>query len=248
MPDITIQSSRAVFAQDEHPILSVVIPVHNEEEILEEQTEKLVEYTQHLTAEAEILFVENGSTDKTLCVIKELQKEYDCIRLKKLKKADYSTAVIEGVKAAKGKYSIIMGIDYVDLEVLGRCLHALKNSDIVICSKNRGVDGRPIISRLTNKCYNILVRLFFGLKYSDIEGYHGYNNERIRPIISDIETKAHLCNLWVLVKARKAALQVEEVPLTVYERRQSKFMKLTSLPYLAAISLVECIKLKSRGY
>ncbi len=235
-------------AEDEHYTLSVIIPVHNEEKILEEQSLKLIEYAQKLVEKFEVLFIENGSTDKTPHMIEKLQKRFRFIRLIRLIDTDYSTAVIAGVKKAKGEYSIVTGIDYVDLKVLNHCLHALKDSDIVICSKNKGLDKRPILNRLANRCYNTLVRLFFGLEYSDIEGYHGYNTKKIQIIIADVKTKAHLYNLWVLVKARKAGLRVNEVPFVVYERRQSKFMKFTRLPYLVAISLIEFIKLKGRRY
>jgi len=246
--NIATLAGKEITVTDECPTLSVIIPVHNEEEILEKQTRKLIEYVQPLTEKFEVLLVENGSTDKTLHMIEKLQKRFSFIRLIKLKKADYSTAVIEGLKAAKGKYSIVMGIDYVDLEVLNRCLRALGDSDIVICSKNKGLDKRPFLNRLANRCYNALVRLFFGLKHSDIEGYHGYDTKKIQTIIADIRTRAHLCNLWVLLKAKKAGLRADEVPFVVYERRRSKFMKITRLPYLAAISLIEFIKLKCKGY
>jgi len=229
-------------------MLSVIIPVHNEEEILEQQTRKLIRYAKRLTKEFEVLFVENGSVDKTPHIIEKLQKHFHSVRLIRLEKADYSNAVIEGAKAAKDTYSIVMGIDYVDLTVLDRCLRALKDSDLVICSKNIGVDKRPFTSRLANKCYNALVKLFFGLKYSDVEGYYGYNTRKIQAIIGDVKTKAHLCNLWMLLKAKKAGLRIDEVPLIVYERRKSKFMKITHLPYLATISLLEFIKLKCKGY
>jgi len=229
-------------------MLSVIIPVHNEEEILEQQTRKLIKYAKRLAGEFEVLLVENGSVDGTLHVIEKLQKDFRLIRLIRLERADYSTAVIEGAKAAKGTYSIVMGIDYVDLTVLDRCLRALENSDLVICSKNIGIDKRPFMSRLANRCYNTLVKLFFGLKYSDVEGYYGYNTRKIQAIIGDVKTKAHLCNLWMLLKAKKAGLRIDEVPLIVYERRKSKFMKITHLPYLATISLLEFIKLKCKGY
>jgi glycosyltransferase involved in cell wall biosynthesis len=241
-------ASDEIIATDEYPTLSLIIPVHNEEEILEKQTRKLIEYTQQLTGKFEILFVENGSVDETLHIIEKFQECFSFIRSIRLGKADYSTAVIEGVKAAKGRYSIVVGIDYVDLGVLNRCLRALEDSDIVICSKNKGLDKRPFLNRLSNRCYNALVKLFFGLKHSDIEGYHGYNTKKIQNIIADVKTKAHLCNLWVLVKAKRAGLQVNEVPLVVYEQRSSKFMKFTNLPYLAAISLIEFIKLKCKRY
>lgn len=228
--------------------LTLVVPVHNEEQILEEQTKKLVQHMQNFREKFEILFVENGSTDNTPHVISKLQKQFDFIRLVRLQKADYSTAVIEGVKAAKGEFTIVLGIDFVDLYMIDRCYDALKNSDIVICSKNKGLDKRSIINRLVNLTYNTYVKLFFGLKHSDTEGYHGYKTKKIQNILADVHTKAHLCNLWVLVKAKKAHLRVSEVPLIVYEKRRSKFMRLTRLPYLMAITFVEFIKLKCKGY
>lgn len=232
----------------ENLILSIIIPVYNEAEVLEKQTLKLVAYVQRLTEKFEVLFVENGSKDDTLTVLRKLQKRFNFIRVKRLEKADYSTAVIEGVKVAKGKYSIVTGIDYVDLAVLQRCMRTLRSSDVVICSKNRGSDGRPLLNRLANRCYNAFVRLFFGLKYSDVEGYHGYDTRKVQNLIADVETKAHLGNLWILVKARRAGLRIDEVPLFVYEQRRSRFMTFTRLPYLAAISFIEFIKLKCQGY
>jgi glycosyltransferase involved in cell wall biosynthesis len=245
---IAVSNSEDNFAVREYPKLSLVIPLHNEEKILEQQTLKLIKHVQQLVERLEILFVENGSVDNTLRIIEKLQKRFDFIRSIRMKKADYSTAVIEGIKNAKGEYSIVIGIDYVDIKVLDRCLHALENSDVVICSKNKGLDKRPFMNRLANRCYNSLVKLFFKLEYSDTEGYQGYRTRRIQILIADVKTKAHLCNLWVLVKAKRAHLKIDEVPLVVYERRASKFMKFTRLPYLAAISLIEFTKLKCKGY
>lgn len=235
-------------AKEEKLVLTLVVPVHNEEQLLEEQTSKLVKYLLKLGEKFEILFVENGSFDATLRIINKLRKQFNFIRLVQLEKADYSTAVIEGIKAAKGKFTIVSGIDFVDLEVIGRCFKALQNADIVICSKNKGLDKRSLTSRIINLTYNTYVKLFFGLKHSDTEGYQGYNTEKIQKIIADIRTKAHLCNLWILVKAKKKNLVVNEVPLIVYEKRRSKFMRITRLPYLATITLVEFIKLKCKGY
>lgn len=228
--------------------LSLIVPVCNEEQIIEIQAFKLIEHLRQIVPSFEIIFVENGSTDRSPEIVEKLRERFSFIYMIRLRKADYSTAVFEGLKTARGKYSIVTGIDYVDLNVMDRCLNALKKADVVICSKNIGSDQRPLFSRLANRSYNLLVRLFFGLRYSDVEGYHGYNTVKIKPIIADVKTKAHLCNLWVLLRAKEANLQVREVPLVVYEKRRSRFMKATKFPYLAAISLIEFAKLKSKGY
>lgn len=228
--------------------LTLLIPVHNEEQIIEEQTLKLIDHIGKVTDSYEFLFVENGSIDKTMQIINKLQRKFNFIRAIRLPKADYSTAVIEGIKAARGEFTIVLGIDFADINVINRCFKALNHADVVICSKNKGLDRRSLISRLINLTYNVCARLVFGLKHSDVEGYHGYRTNKIQKLVENVHTKAHLCNLWILVKARKANLVVDEVPLIVYEKRRSKFMKITRLPYLVALTLVEFIKLKCKGY
>jgi len=237
-----------VQTKKENPVLTMVIPVHNEEQILEEQTLKLINYLRGVTHKFEILFIENGSTDGTMRIIYKLQRQFNFIRAIRLPKADYSTAVIEGIKAASGEFTIVLGIDFVDIDVIGRCFNALKHADIVICSKNKGLDKRSLINRLTNLTYNICVRLLFSLKYSDVEGYHGYKTEKIQGLVENVQTKAHLCNLWILLKAKKANMIVDEVPFIVYEKRRSKFMSIIRLPYLVFLTLFEFVKLKCNGY
>ncbi|MGC9094153.1 MAG: glycosyltransferase family 2 protein [Candidatus Bathyarchaeia archaeon] len=233
---------------EKNTVLSVIVPVHNEEQILKEQALKLIAYTRKITNKFEVVFVENGSTDRTMHVINELQRQFNFVRAIKLPKADYSTAVIEGIKMARGEFTIVLGIDFVDIDVVGRCFNALKNADIVICSKNKGIDKRSLINRLANLTYNVCVKLIFGLKYSDVEGYHGYRTEKIQSLIANVHTRAHLCNLWILVKAKKAHMTVDEIPMIVYEQRRSKFMRITRLPYLVAITLIEIVKLKCNGF
>ena len=63
--------------------LSVVIPVYNEEESLPELYERLNEVTSKLGWEYEYIFVDDGSTDRSIIVLRELlesdrQSIYQC--------------------------------------------------------------------------------------------------------------------------------------------------------------------------
>lgn len=231
-----------------HIELTVIVPAHNEEQIIREQTESLLDSIQEITEAFELLFVENGSIDNTLNEIKNLKKDHPQIHFIILRKADYSNAIIEGIKAARGDFTIVTGIDYSDPNIVKQCFHALADADVIICSKNKGVDRRPLINRLANRCYNVLVKLIFNEEFSDVEGYHGYKTSKIQPLVKDVKTREHLCNLWILLKARKAGLVIREIPLIVYERRKSKFMSYNRLPYLTFISILELFKLKRKGY
>ena len=53
--------------------LSVVVPLYNEEENIQMLHEKLKEALDPLKKEYEILFVDDGSTDRTLSILEEIQ-------------------------------------------------------------------------------------------------------------------------------------------------------------------------------
>ena len=54
--------------------LSIVIPIYNEEEILEASTNQIIAICEKIKAEYEIILVENGSTDKTASIASNLSE------------------------------------------------------------------------------------------------------------------------------------------------------------------------------
>ncbi len=229
------------------PELSVVVPVCDEEGIIEQKTTELLNYLNRIDCGFELLFVENGSSDRTPQILQSLSA-YDHVRVERLPKRDYSTSIAHGILSARGDLVITMGIDFIDLTIIHRCINALSDSDIVICSKNIGMDQRPFIRHLANRAYNILVRALFGIRFSDVEGYHGLQRRRVGDIVQLINAKVHLFNLWLLLYARRGGLTVKEVPLFVKEVRPSRFSQGPKLAYLTFLTLVEFAKLKVKGF
>ena len=83
--------------------LSVVVPVHNENENLRPLIEEIVQAAAPLGA-FEIIYVDDGSSDDTLSLLKNLQSEFAPLRvLHHVKCCGQSTAVRTGVKAARGR-------------------------------------------------------------------------------------------------------------------------------------------------
>ncbi len=227
--------------------MSVVVPVCNEEVILKRKAENLVEYLARGRVPFEIVFVENGSSDKTLDILQSLSNSHRCIRIQKLPRPDYSASILHGISSARGDFVITMGIDFSDLAVIDRCLEALKEADIVICSKNLGTDERPLMRRVANRGYNALVRVVFGINYSDVEGYHGFRKRSVQEMVESIDTRAHLFNLWLLLYARRLSLNIKEVPVYVREERPSRSFQGRLIVYLAFVTLWEFVKLKKKG-
>lgn len=92
--------------------LSIVIPVYNEEENLGPLSQELKGVLAHLNREYEIIFVNDGSRDKSFEILRELAGENLSIKVINFKKNYGQTAAISaGVKDARGEIIILMDAD-----------------------------------------------------------------------------------------------------------------------------------------
>src|SRR3989344_9088133 len=134
---------------------SLIIPVYNEEEILEVQVNKLMNEVDRVLpqAEYEILLVENGSSDRTYRIALRLERQNSHIKVVRLESPSYGQAFKEGVKQAK--YDVVgqVDIEFWDTDFLDLSLLLLSRYDIVIGSKNLGTskDQRPLTRRMLSK-------------------------------------------------------------------------------------------------
>lgn len=84
--------------------LSVVVPVHNEEQNLRTLIEEVVQALGQ-EGEFEILYVDDASTDGTLERLRELAREFPQLRiLKHCRRCGQSTAILTGVRAARAEW------------------------------------------------------------------------------------------------------------------------------------------------
>jgi len=92
--------------------VSLVIPVFNEEENLSPLTAELVNVLESLQRSWEIIFVNDGSTDRSNIVLGELGTEFPRVRVITFKRNCGQTAAFDaGFKAAKGEIIVTMDAD-----------------------------------------------------------------------------------------------------------------------------------------
>ncbi len=112
--------------------LSVVLPVYNEEDSLRELLARLLSVLKNLNQSCEIIFVDDGSTDGSWEVMKELHSQNDHVRIIRFKKNRGETAAMEaGFKAARGDIIVAMDADLQsDPGDIPRLLEKLKEYDV----------------------------------------------------------------------------------------------------------------------
>lgn len=167
--------------------ISVIVPLFNEEESLR----KLYEWIKRVMTENgfsyEVIFVNDGSTDGSWKVIKELNSEDD-ERIHAIKfRRNYgkSPALYCGFKAAKGDVVITMDADLQDSpDEIPELYRMIKEEgyDLVSGWKQKRYDN-ALTKNLPSKLYNATARKVTGLKLHDMNcGLKAYRNEVVKNI------------------------------------------------------------------
>ena len=144
------------------PDVSVVIPVYNEEENVPLLWPELRDVLEPLALSFEVIFVDDGSTDRSAEIVRAMRESDPRIRLVRLKvNAGETAATDAGFKAACGRWIVTMDADLQnDPHDIPAMLHHLEQWDAVTGWRvNRGEGDsvvRRISSRLANRARNWL--------------------------------------------------------------------------------------------
>lgn len=169
--------------------LSIIISLYNEEESLRELVTWINSAISNSTIsniDYEIIMVDDGSTDGSWRVVKELSKEYPQIKGISFR-TNYgkSAALQTGFQAAAGDVIITMDADLQDSpEEIPELYRMIREEgfDIVSGWKKKRYDN-VIAKNIPSKIYNYTARKVSGLKLHDMNcGLKGYRNEVVKNI------------------------------------------------------------------
>lgn len=133
--------------------LSVVVPCHNEQAVLPALYAELSERVPALVAEYELVFVDDGSRDGTLEVLRELAGQDEHVRFVSFSRNfGKEAAIFAGLREATGDAVVLMDADLQHPpSLIGALLAELEPGvDQVIAERNRAGDPwlRTVLSRL----------------------------------------------------------------------------------------------------
>jgi len=142
---------------------SIVIPIYNEEVILEESTNAIFSLCKSMGIDFEIIFSENGSTDNTKKIANELISKYSEIKIISIPKPNYGNALKAGFELAKNDLVISFDIDYYSESFLREALMLDSKYSSITASKRLGSseDGRRFVRRLATNFFVILLQLLY---------------------------------------------------------------------------------------
>jgi dolichol-phosphate mannosyltransferase len=138
-----------------HPTLSLVLPIHDEEEVIPELHRRLQEFLAKLNVQAEVVFVDDGSRDLSLALLRGLSASEPRYRVLSLaRNFGHQAAITAGVDYVRGDAVVIMDADLQDPpEVVAEMLAKWREGFDVVYGVRRKREGETWFKLLTARWF-----------------------------------------------------------------------------------------------
>lgn len=205
-----------------NPFISIIIPAKNEVESITPLYNELINNLKKITSNFEIIFIDDGSTDKTVDKILSLRKKDKKIKLIELRGwHGKSIALQSGFESANGEIIITMDADLQDSpEEISKFIKKI-NEGYDLVSGWKKVRHDPLSKTVPSKIGNTITRLLTGIKIHDLNcGFKAYRSD----VVKNINLYGELYK-YIPVIVEKQNYKVTEIVVKHKKRRfgYSKF-------------------------
>jgi dolichol-phosphate mannosyltransferase len=229
--------------------LSIIIPVYNEMQTVEELIKRVIS-TSIDNYKKEIIVVNDGSTDKTGEILKDLASKYKFVLISHKENFGKGAAIRTGLKKVRGDYVLIQDADLeYNPEDYEKLLSVLSEGSCDVVYGSRNLD-----SSLSKRGYTIyylggrfltsFMNLIVGTRLTDINTcYKLFPVKIFREL--DIQSRGFEFCEEVTVKTHMLGYNIKEVPIRYNPRKFSEGKKIRF--WNAIVSLWTIIKYRLRG-
>lgn len=200
--------------------LEIVVPVYNEEAVLERSITRLAEYlTNEMPSTWKITIADNASTDRTPVIAARLSEHMENVDFRRLETKGRGLALRDAWTASDAKVVAYLDVDLsTDLAALPPLVAPLLSghSDISIGTRlgqssrvSRG-PKREFISR----SYNFLLRRTMQVCFSDAQcGFKAIRGDVARRLLPHVEDNGWFFDTELLIIAERSGLRIHEIPV-----------------------------------
>ena len=206
--------------------LSLVIPVYNEEKVIDGLISTCTDFFEHSGLSYEIILVDDGSEDASAKIIREHLSER--IRMVSFEKnAGKGAAVRSGILASRGEFVFFTDSDLAyGLDVIPKMLVLLEQgADLVLGSRSLAEGGYgdyPLIRRLASHIYSGIITRFSGMDYDTQCGIKGFRRESAVKVFENVRTEGYAFDLEVILLAKKKEMIIAQYPVTIVNQGDSR--------------------------
>ena len=215
--------------------LLLVVPVYNEENIIENKLGRLYEYLTSIGVCFSLVIVVDFSGDKSVDICKTFARTHSNVNLiVHEKKLGRGLAVREAWEKFTGDYYAFIDADLsTGLQIIKIAVERMELEDIDIITASRYLDGasarRPPLRKKVSKLYNLGLRLIFKEKIQDHQcGFKLLSRESKEKILHSTKIDSWFWDTELLVIASAVGLKILEVPVN-WKEEKYKNTQLTRL-------------------
>ena len=215
-----LTSDRTVNPQTDGPEVSIFLPVYNEEPNLLPLHAKLNEALKKLGRSAEIIYVDDGSTDASLRILREISDLDPRVRVVALRRNYGQTAAMAaGIDAAKGKVLIPMDADLQnDPADITRLLQKLDEGYDVVSGWRKNRKDKMVTRKIPSMIANRLISWIGGVPLHDYGcSLKAYRRESLQ----DVRLYGEM-HRFIPIYAAWAGARVTEIPVEHHARTMGK--------------------------
>jgi glycosyltransferase involved in cell wall biosynthesis len=201
--------------------LSVFLPAYNEEKNIKKTIANVYETLPSLAKNFEVIVINDGSSDRTLEILKELKLKNLSI-INHIKNQGYGAGVISGLY--NSKYELIFFMDSDGQFNFSEITSMIKrqketNADLVIGQYiNRKVSKAR---KLNTFLWQLVIRIMFNLKVKHIDCGFKLIRKKVIDEIPKLESqRGAFISTEFLVKAKSKKFKIVEIPVHHFERKE----------------------------
>jgi dolichyl-phosphate beta-glucosyltransferase len=211
-----------VLNPEQRPLLSIVMPAHNEEHRLPPGLEKVDAFLKTQSYEAEVVIVENGSSDRTYEVAQAFAASHPYVRVLSVDTRGKGLAVKAGMLEARGEFRFICDVDLsMPIEEVNQFLPPHTDGyDILIASREgKGAlrVGEPQYRHLMGRINNWIIKLLAVRGFEDTQcGFKMFSRESAEDLFEVQQMTGIGFDVELLFVAQKRGYRIKQVPITWY--------------------------------
>ena len=206
------------------PAFSLVIPAYNEADRIGQSLRTALDYLLSTSPGSELIVVNDGSTDDTSAVVREVFAAPSQIATRLIEHSPNrgkGAAVRDGLLAATTPIGLFSDADFsTPIDEAPKLVAPIAAGELDVAFGSRALDRtligqhQPWRREQGGRVFNLIVRLATGLPFWDTQcGFKAFRLEVFRPLLLKAETQGFGFDVELLYLAQKANLRMREIPV-----------------------------------
>jgi len=204
--------------------VSIIVPAYNEEERLGASLRQILVYMTEQIPTAELLVVDDGSTDSTIEVAEKTFEQFPNLQTKVIgydKNRGKGFAVRKGLRKCTGEIALFSDADLsTPITELPKLVEPIERGKYDVTFGSRALDRTLIDTHQSwhreqgGRVVNLMIRKMSGLSYSDTQcGFKAFKMRKFRPLLEAMAINRFGFDVEFLYVAKYRGLRLKEIPV-----------------------------------